>query len=514
MNATFPKPWALRTNRRFLFGWVICLALVIAASALIERQRLLEELQIEARTLHRLASQRADQHDAHLTSLSALAVATEDGRQDLFRDVVATIMRFYPRIEAVDLVSLNGEAGYLSSRSGLPNNMVALIQSAARASNGQLMLEPSPDERERYLIVKRSPNTDNPRFALSLQISAEELLASDSAFWARPSVSKTLRLPDGSVLLGDEHSKDRQFQKTLGSASQPLMFEAGISPDLADLIPARRVLIAAAVTTFLYLIAVFGTRQFMRTRQTETQARLSAQDARIAHASRINVMGEMASGMAHELTQPLTAILSQAQAGRHIAIRSETKELEPVLTNIAGQAKRASAILDRLRNWTRPQTETAGIISVNDAVEGVALLLRPDAERAGINLATELGPQSMTVRADQVELEQIVFNLARNAMEAVSESAPRRVTIATGRVGDQIVIKVADSGPGVPAAIKTRIYEPFVTGKTDGTGLGLALCQRLAERMKGTLSLVESRGETVFALSLPETGSKSKDILE
>ena len=511
MKIAFPKFWLSKTIRINLVGWIFVLVTAIAISAVIERQKLLKELQTEASILHRLASQRADQHDAHLTSLSALAVAGEDGRQDLFLDVAATIRRFYPRIEVVDLISLADGVGYLSSRSDLSDDMISLIQGAARSSDGRLMLEPSSGGQGGYMIVKRSPNTDNPRFGLSLQIDAEALFASDNVFWARASVSRTLRLPDGAVLLGDARAGDSQFLKTLGSTSQPLMFEAGISPDLADLLLDERVLAAAVIATFLYLIAALGTRQLLRVRQAETQARLSAQDARLAHASRINAMGEMASGMAHELTQPLTAILSQAQAGRHIAMRDETKELELVLTNIAIQAKRASAILDRLRNWTRPQSGTGGIISVNDAVRGVVLLLRPDAERAGIDLSTEFGSQSMTVQADQVELEQIVFNLARNAMDAVSDSVDRRVKISARPVRDQIVIEVADSGPDVPTDIKPRIYEPFVTGKSDGTGLGLALCQRLAERMMGNLSLVENRDETVFALSLPDAASKPKE---
>jgi C4-dicarboxylate-specific signal transduction histidine kinase len=207
--------------------------------------------------------------------------------------------------------------------------------------------------------------------------------------------------------------------------------------------------------------------------------------------------------MAHELTQPLTAILSQAQAGRHIALRGSTDDTASVFGAIVDQAKRGSAILDRRRNWTRPPSEIVGPIFVNDAIRSVALLLRQDAEVAGIDLSTDLGPQSTMVRANQIELEQIVFNLTRNAIDAVSHGAERQVTISTRRTGGDIVIEVTDSGPGVPPAIKSRIFEPFVTGKLDGTGLGLALCQRLADRMGGELTLIEGGTGTVFASRLP-----------
>ncbi len=514
MTPVFAQLWPFNDRRGILWGWVAVLASMLAISAVTERQALLEELQTEAGILHRVASQRADQHDAHLTSLSALAVAGEDARQDLFLDVAATISRFYPRIEAVDLVSLNDAAAHLTTRTVIPDELDTLIRSAALSSNGQLALDAAPDANGRYLLVKRSPNTDDARFGLSLQIDSAELLVSDSAFWARPSVSQTLRLPDGTALLGDGGVSGSRFTKALGSASQPLVFEAGISPGVSDLLPPGRTFTIAGIVTSLYLIATLGIRQFMRTRRAETQARLSAQEARLAHASRINALGEMASGISHELTQPLTAILSQAQAGRHIAARGDAAELEPVFTSIAGQAKRASAILERLRNWSRPGSGEAGPISVNEAIRGVGLLLRADAERAGIALSADPGTRSMMVEADPVELEQVIFNLARNAMDAVSESAERRVTISARRESGTIVIEVSDSGPGVQDAIKPRLFEPFVTGRPDGTGLGLALCQRLADRMSGEISLVEDRADTVFRLSLPEAGFGLKEAAE
>jgi signal transduction histidine kinase len=508
----------LQSERRavVLFGWLGLLVATVIAMAALERQRLFSELQIEAAILHRLASQRADQHDAHLTSLSALAVAGEAERQDLFLDVAATIQRFYPRIMAVDLVPLDRPNRYTTTRPGLPDELIETIVAGAETSEGELVLRSVPDASDRYLIIKRSPNTDTARFGLALTVDADLLLETDADFWTRYSVARSLSLPNGTVLFdAGPGDVEMQFSKALGSASQPLVLNAGIAPRLADLLPAGRVLAVVAAMTVLYLLAVLGVRQRVRTRQAERQAQLSADDARLAHASRVNALGEMASGMAHELTQPLTAILSQAQAGRHLARRGDVDGSETSFGRVVEQAKRAAAILDRLRDWTRPQSERIEEVPINEAIENVEALLRREVEKGGVTLTTDLSTtRDVVLRLDRIALEQIVFNLARNAVEAATESSERQVRITSDLMETGIVVEIADSGPGVPENIRARLFEPFVTGKPDGTGLGLALCQRLTDHMGGELTLVEDRADTVFRLWLPSVSAESREAAE
>jgi signal transduction histidine kinase len=499
-----------------VLGWVALLVLTVAFVAVLERQRLISELQTEAAILHRLASQRADQHDAHLTSLSALAVAAEAGRQDLFREVAATIQRFYPRIVAVDLVPLDRSGRNITTRPGLPGELAETIIAGATASGGELVLRPVPEAENRYLLIKRSPNTDAARYGLALTVDVGGLLASEGEFWARPSVTRRLSLPDGAVLFDSgPDGAAMQFSKALGSRSQPLVLEAGITPRLADILPAGRVLAAVGAMTMLYLLAVIGRRQLARAHLAERQARLSAVDARLAHASRVNALGEMASGMAHELTQPLTAILSQAQAGRHLARRGDVDGSAKSLGRIVEQAKRAAAILDRLRDWSRPQSGRIERVPVNEAIGSVEALLRREVEQGGVSLTSDLsGTCDSVLRLDRIALEQIVFNLMRNAVEAARDSAERWVRLTSGVAENGIVIEVADSGPGVPENIRERLFEPFVTGKRHGTGLGLALSQRLAERMGGELTQVEGRAATVFRLWLPRALAESREVAE
>jgi signal transduction histidine kinase len=493
-----------------LLGWVVLVAAVLLISAVIERNRLSAEFMSEASILHRLLSQRADQHDAHMTALSALASADGGNRPDLFLQVAITIIRFYPRISAVDLVPLAGSAGVMTTRVGPSTEQAEVLREAALGSDGRLDLRAAPWAPGRYMLIKRSPNTDNARFALAMEVDGTALMEVSGAFWSRPAVHWSLLLPDGKPLAGTGPIAAPRFEKALGSQSQPLVLQADFAPRSVDLLPAGRLATIVLLTTLGYLALVLGLGQYARARRAERQAYLSAQEARLAHASRVNTLGEMASGIAHELTQPLTAILSQAQAARHLSQRGDVEALAPAMQAIADQAKRASAILERLRNWTVPAQDGDRMGELGAALQNVELLLQPEASRRGVALRFDTHLPSFAVRGDQVELEQIVFNLIRNAIEATSGQAGAEVTVSARRAGDQVVVDVSDNGPGIAAEVRDRLFEPFVTGRAGGTGLGLALCQRLAERMGGEVVLVTAQ-PALFRLRLPIHGLRARE---
>ncbi|NOX42018.1 MAG: HAMP domain-containing histidine kinase [Alphaproteobacteria bacterium] len=485
---------------RYLLLWGIVLVLVLGALALFERQSLVRELNINSATLHRLASQRADQHDAHLTSLSAILVAGGAERRDLFLDVAATIMRFYPRIISVNVVPLDPSEMGIQTFPGLAIEDAALIREMARQSTGALQIRRMPTTPNYYLLVKRSPNTDAARYGLALVIDADALIASDDPFWKRTSVSLRLLTPEGGALTGTIAADGAEFSKPLGSASQPLILGTSLAIRVADLLPLGKTIFATALVSFLFLLTRLGLGQRARTKEAESRAKLSAQETRLAHASRVNAMGEMASGMAHELAQPLTAILSQAQAGRHLARRGDIDRLGTVLDDTVSQAQRASNILDRLRRWSKPNRAPPKACALNDAVRSVDRLLAQEVKATGAAVTLALADDPISIDADPVELEQVVFNLVRNALDASNRA---QVTIQTEVSDGLAVLQVVDGGPGVPAELRSRIFEPFVTGKSDGTGLGLALCQRLIEEMDGDIALLPDTTETTFRLSLP-----------
>lgn len=486
---------------RYLWFWALAVSLVLCGLALFERQSLVRELNDKSVTLHRLASQRADQHDAHLTSLSAIFVAGGVERQDLLLDVAATIMRFYPRIRSVNVIPFDPSEPVIQTLPGLAAEEASLIVEMARRSTGALQIQQMPTMPNHYLLVKRTPNSDAARHGLALAIDAGALVATDDPFWQKPSVALRLVTPDGqNALVGQLSLDEAWFSKPLGSVSQPLNFETSLAISLADVVPLGKALVATVLVTTLFFLSALGLKQRARAKDAESRAKLSAQETRLAHASRVNAMGEMASGMAHELAQPLTAILSQAQAGRHLARRGDVARLGAVLDDTVSQAQRAADILDRLRRWSKPNRTPSKSCPLHDVAQSVQRLLALVAKSKGATITLLLHDGPLFIDADPVELEQVVFNLVRNALDA-SDGA--RITIRTDVEGRTAILDVTDNGPGVSEEILTRIFEPFVTGKPDGTGLGLALCQRLIEEMNGDIALLSDAAETTFRLSLP-----------
>lgn len=485
---------------RILLLWVVLSVVALAMMAGIERHRLVGDFTNKSANLHRLTSQRADQHDAHLTSLSAIFVAGGIARQDLLLNVAATITRFYPRITSVNVIPFDGTEPIVQTSSDMSGEEVALVRRLAMQSTGTLQIGLALSKPNHYLLVKRTPNTDAAKNGLALIIDAQAMMASDDPFWQKPSVAYSLFMPDGTPLAGELISGGVEFSKQLGSASQPLIFKASLVIQLADLLSVGTALPTLAVLSALFLIILLGFAQRAHTTDAENRAKLSAQEARLAHASRINAMGEMASGMAHELSQPLTAILSQSQAGRRLAQRGDIDRLGDILDDTVAQAQRASDILERLRRWSKPNRAHVRVCSLNDAVRGVDRLLALEAKETGATVILEVSEAPILIHANPVELEQVIFNLVRNAFEA-SDGA--HVTIRTSTSNEVATLEIIDDGPGVPSHLRPRIFEPFVTGKPDGTGLGLALCQRLVEEMDGEIALIEDAPLTVFQITLP-----------
>ena len=508
----------------FAVAWLVLALTFVVYTTRSHRTAIETELQQQSATLHRLVSQRADQHDAHLTSLSALALAGDRPEAALFLEVAAAIRRFFPRIEAVDLVPLPSETVPLTTRRDGKDvaSVAAVIQAAAQRSTGKLMIVPSPVSSSNFLVVKRTPNNDQARFGLALEIDARALIETDAAYWRNSSTVMMLTLPDGTLLTRDSvdpkptdppRGSPMTFQKTLGSRTQPLVLTAQLVPLRGDLFPVGRIVAGLTVIGILMTAAALVTHLFFRTRRAEMRARLGEQGARIAHASRVNALGEMASGMAHELTQPLTAILSQSQAGARLIARDDTDRtaIADILSGIVAQSRRAADVLSRLRHWTKKSDAAFTNQSLNECILNVTSLLKQDANRLEIELAVRLDPANPSVLGDAVEIEQVIFNLARNAMEALEHHANpnRRIQIKSMTSGQEAVLDVIDNGPGIPSAMRDRLFEPFATGKQDGMGLGLVLCERIVERFGGRIDIDDAESGGVRArVFLPLTSDR------
>lgn len=486
--------------------WVISGLAYLYYTAVTQRALIETELERETGTLHRIVSQRADQHDAHLTSLSALAISGETPQIDLVLQVAGAIQRFYPRVTEIDLVSLRPDLPSISTRTS--SNDVTEIRSVGRAaaahSSGKFELLPSPVSAGRYLIVKRSPNTDAARFGLIIEVDAKVLAKTESPFWKKPGVSVALLLPDGNLLVGDSiegsypaagsvFTQWLTTRRELGSRTQPLILATKFVYGPGDLFPVERVIIGLMIIGGILATLAIVIKLVSKTRSAEQRARLGEQDARIAHASRVNALGEIASGMAHELNQPLTAILSQSQAGVRLIARHDTDPLviEKILKNNITQSKRAADIIVRLREWTRTTPPVSVPQDVNRCIENVLFLLGSDARQLGIELTVQTDSADPQVLGDSVEIEQVLFNLVRNAMEALGRvsAGGKRICVSSYISGQRVVLAVTDNGPGIDPKMREKLFEPFATGKEKGMGLGLVLCERIVERMNGDIDI-------------------------
>ena len=225
-------------------------------------------------------------------------------------------------------------------------------------------------------------------------------------------------------------------------------------------------------------------------RAVEADSRRS--QARLAQVARYAAMGEMAAGIAHELNQPLSAIATYAQACDRMldGPAPEIPEIHGALKQIASQALRAGEIIRRLRHLVGNRETERVASDVNEVVQELATLAGVDTRHNDITLLFELDPQAGKVSIDRVQVQQVLLNLLRNAIESLDglTGEHRRIVISTRRVdAEDVEICVRDRGPGVPPEVAERMFEPFYTTKDSGTGLGLAISRTIARAHHGTL---------------------------
>ncbi len=241
----------------------------------------------------------------------------------------------------------------------------------------------------------------------------------------------------------------------------------------------------------------------------QTKKRLQDVHVELLHAARLSEMGRMASTLAHEINQPLTAIANYAQAARHLLSSDrpdQAKRVSETLEKAAAQAIRAGAIIQNLRDFlTRGETERRAE-DLNKVVEEASALALVGAREYGIRVNFRLQPDMPEVLIEKVQIQQVVLNLVRNALEVLQASDHREITVATLRdaAGEFAEVSVADTGPGLSPEVRDRIFQPFVSTKPQGMGLGLSISREIVERHGGQLRATSPDGAgTTFAFTLP-----------
>jgi two-component system, LuxR family, sensor kinase FixL len=243
--------------------------------------------------------------------------------------------------------------------------------------------------------------------------------------------------------------------------------------------------------------------------ESKTQ-RLAAQ---LAHADRVTTMGHLTAGLAHELNQPLAAIANYAEAcdveldGSAKTDDNRSDRLRKHLDKVKQASLRAGNIVRRMRNFIRPNAASAAEVDANLLVGEIVELLRPEIERAGVDVSLDLTASCSLIRADAIQIQQVLVNLVQNALQAMScrPRNDRRLALRTSTTADSVQFDVIDSGPGFTTIDSEKLFAPFHTTQPDGLGIGLSICRSIVEQHQGTIWIGSSVGQGAklsFALPL------------
>ena len=245
------------------------------------------------------------------------------------------------------------------------------------------------------------------------------------------------------------------------------------------------------------------------TERKEAAERTLQHQLQLAHVARLSTLGEMASGIAHELNQPLTSITMNARACVRMLDSSQTavEACPDVMEKIADEAQRAGEVIRQIRHFIRKEQPQRRPVRVSDMVREVLLMIRADVRQAHVEVRLELDPNADWVLAQDIQIEQVMLNLVLNAIEAMAEMAPgvRRLVIGSGlKRPDMVEINISDTGPGLRDEVSQHLFKPFVTTKPQGLGLGLSISSGIIDAHDSTLRVASEPGKgATFSFTLP-----------
>lgn len=485
--------------------WLLTGLIAIAAVAAFQYRAGVAELSQWARETDTLLAEKLGQHDAHMTALAAVIRMSPEEPSPSVQGLAQSVTAFYPRITEIATIRIDGANAHVTAygqadgpvaegdmRSADLPDLKKAGETAIRAVEGQ----------PAYLITKLV----EPGRLLRLRIDAASLIGTDripadySLGLSLGDTTLFTRAADGTPLL----TATTGFSAS--NPAQPLHLDITRGFTLRELLPLRLILpLLLALAAIVWLVTQYRNASRERRRQ-ELRATLLEQEARLAHAGRVNALGEMASGIAHELAQPVAAMLSQSQAARRALTQQRSDILEQALEANIREAKRAGDILGRMRAYISGAEARMESVPLNEALSGAVRLVEADLAGRGIKLDVSAAEPPCKVAIDVISFQQVIHNLIRNAADALAGRADPRISLRAGPEGGQAVITIADNGPGIEPSALDRIFEPFFTTKPDGMGLGLPLSARLIEKMGGTIEAVNEGGAS-FIIRLPSGGA-------
>ena len=484
-NAAMQKAQQHRWTGLLLWSLITALGCVVLARTELARQR--DAFETDARIVHRLLSQRVVQHDAVMATLALLQPAAPDLQAE------QRLSALYPQILSVQ--RRDGGASW-------PDERLRVAETLSRALRRPALAGVDFARGHYHLVLASEPAS----YALQMDLRA---VVPWSEWPTAPDTStvRVLLVHEGQdwVLQPGRLGQGGwrfDFRKHLAADSQPFDVVAQRQVGWSELPWTWMVGWGALVATLLA-----GWLALLRQRAARRRAE---ELLRLGRVARLNTLGELAAGMAHELNQPLTALLANTQASARLLdeVPPDLATIRSAMAQAVEQARRASTVVSRLRRAVERPDHAAQLqpSDLQQAVQSAFYLLEPEFRRHEVVPNVEAPPAPFTVLADPVALEQIIHNLLMNALQALEQVPVRErrlaVTVrAAAGLGEMAVI---DSGPGMTDDVLARIFEPFFTTREAGLGLGLSLCETLAAGMNGSLQAGQHapRG-TVFRLSLP-----------
>ena len=245
------------------------------------------------------------------------------------------------------------------------------------------------------------------------------------------------------------------------------------------------------------------------TERQRAEHEIATQRSELAHLGRVALLGELSGALAHELNQPLAAILANARAAQRMLSRDtlDVPEFQAILDDIVSDDRRAGAVIQRVRALIRKDEHELHPVAPNDLVADVLELAHSDLIQRAVIVSTRLAPSLPEVAADRVQLQQVLLNLIVNACDAMTDNVTgdRLLIVATALRGSSVRISITDSGTGIATEPIDEVFQPFVTSKRNGLGLGLAICRSIVDAHGGRMWAVNNRERgATFHVLLPE----------
>ncbi len=244
------------------------------------------------------------------------------------------------------------------------------------------------------------------------------------------------------------------------------------------------------------------------TEKRRAEVSLHVLQSELAHVARLSAMGQMSAAIAHELNQPLTAITNYVSAAlRMLASRDaapgKQETMVEAMQKAAAQALRAGSIIQHLREFVEKRGAERDREDINIVVEEAIALGLVGAAESSVMVMRELSRTRLPVRINRIQIQQVVMNIIRNGLEAMANSPQQEMTLTTAREDDFAVITISDTGPGLPPEIRAKLFQPFVTTKEKGMGIGLNICQSIVEAHGGNIEAPPVTAGAVFRIRLP-----------